>query len=131
MYDDRQLFPGFPGFPGGSPGSGFLGGPPSAPPPGGAPGGGNQGSQQPPPGPPPNFTPQMTAAQGGPSVLAVDPGAIRRCLFRYTYIWLRRDQFWFYPVFIGRRSIAGWRWIGWRWVYFGIDLDNIQSFTCV
>ncbi|KSU62040.1 hypothetical protein AS034_07845 [[Bacillus] enclensis] len=131
MYDDRQLFPGFPGFPGGSPGSGFPGGPPSAPPPGGAPGGGNQGSQQPPPGPPPNFTPQMTAAQGGPSVLAVDPGAIRRCLFRYTYIWLRRDQFWFYPVFIGRRSIAGWRWIGWRWVYFGIDLDNIQSFTCV
>jgi hypothetical protein len=131
MYDDRQLFPGFPGFPGGSPGSGFPGGPPSAPPPGGAPGGGSQGSQPPPPGPPPNFTPQMTAAQGGPSVMAVDPGAIRRCLFRYTYIWTRRDQFWFYPVFIGRRSIAGWRWSGWRWVYFGIDLDNIQSFTCV
>ncbi|XXM74069.1 hypothetical protein ACQ0QQ_09360 [Lysinibacillus sphaericus] len=144
MYDNRQQFPGFPGFPGGSPGSGFPGGPPSAPPPGGVPGtgfpggppsapppAGGQGSQQPPPGPPPNFTPQMTAAQGGPSVLAVDPGAIRRCLFRYTYIWLRRDQFWFYPIFIGRRSIAGWRWIGWRWVYFGIDLDNIQSFTCV
>jgi hypothetical protein len=143
MYDERQLFPGFPGggsgsggsgfpglpgFPGGGQGGGFPGGgPPSSPPPGGQQRGGNQ----PPPGPPPNFTPQMTTMQGGPSVMAIDPGAIRRCLFRYTYIWLRRDSFWFYPIFIGRRSIAGWRWIGWRWVFFGTDLDNIQSFTCV
>ena len=33
---------------------------------------------------------------------AVDPGSIRLCLFRFTYLWLRnRQQFWFYPVFIG------------------------------
>ncbi|WP_044337892.1 MULTISPECIES: hypothetical protein [Rossellomorea] len=143
MYDHRQLFPGFPGgggggfpgFPGGGQGSGggfpgFPGGgqgAPSSPPPAG-------GQNQPPPGPPPNFQPQKTVmqgTQGGPSVFAVDPGAIRRCLFRYTYIWLRRDAFWFYPVFVGRRSIAGWRWIGFTWVYFGIDLDKIESFTCV
>ncbi|MCA1056570.1 hypothetical protein LCM10_16340 [Rossellomorea aquimaris] len=124
MYDDRQLFPG--GFPGG----GFPGGgPPSSPPPGG-----QQGGNQQPPGPPPNFTPQMTSMQGGPgapSTYSIDPGGIRRCMFRYTYIWLRRDAFWFYPVFVGRQSVAGWRWIGWRWVYFGIDLDKIRSFTCV
>ncbi|KAA0565066.1 transporter [Bacillus sp. CH30_1T] len=148
MYDHRQLFPGFPGggsgfpgFPGEGQGSGggfpgipgFPGGgqgAPSSPPPTG----GQGGQNQPPPGPPPNFQPQKTVmqgTQGGPSVFAVDPGAIRRCLFRYTYIWLRRDAFWFYPVFVGRRSIAGWRWIGFTWVYFGIDLDKIESFTCV
>ena len=147
MYDHRQLFPGipgggssggFPGFPGGGqgPGGGFPGipgfpgggqGTPTSPPPSG----GQGGQNQPPPGPPPNFQPQKTAVQGGPSAFAVDPGAIRRCLFRYTYIWQRRDAFWFYPVFVGRRSIAGWRWIGFTWVYFGIDLDKIESFTCV
>ncbi|CAN7484008.1 hypothetical protein [Rossellomorea sp. LjRoot5] len=135
-------FPGIPGFPGGGGGSGGGGfpgipgfpgggqGAPSSPPPSG----GQGGQNQPPPGPPPNFQPQKTAfqgTQGGPSTFAVDPGAIRRCLFRYTYIWLRRDAFWFYPVFVGRRSIAGWRWIGFTWVYFGIDLDKIESFTCV
>lgn len=33
--------------------------------------------------------PKAAAVQGfgGPSVFAVDPGAIRPCLFRYTYIW--------------------------------------------
>ncbi|MBW3110777.1 MULTISPECIES: hypothetical protein [Bacillaceae] len=135
-------FPGIPGFPGGGQGSGGGGfpgmpgfpgggqGAPSSPPPSG----GQGGQNQPPPGPPPNFQPQKTSlqgTQGGPGVFAVDPGAIRRCLFRYTYIWLRRDSFWFYPVFVGRRSIAGWRWIGFTWVYFGIDLDKIESFTCV
>ncbi|MCA1061837.1 hypothetical protein QTG56_20920 [Rossellomorea sp. AcN35-11] len=134
MYDHRQLFPGFPGFPGGGQGSG--GGFPGFPGGGqGAPGSPPQGGQnQPPSGPPPNFQPQKTTAQGtsgGPGLYAVDPGAIRRCLYRYTYIWLRRDSFWFYPVYVGRRSISGWRWIGFTWVYYGIDLDKIESFTCV
>lgn len=113
--------PGGPGFGGGWPpgGSGGPGGP------GGFPG---QGQQQvgPPSAPPPNFTPQQSQVQ----TFAVDPGAIRGCLFRFTYIWLRRDQFWFYPTFVGRNSIAGFRWRGNRWVYFGIDLNQIQSFQC-
>lgn len=81
---------------------------------------------QPPSGPPPSFIPSQPAAQ----TFAVDPGAIRFCLFRFTYIWLRRDAFWFFPTFVGRNSIAGFRWTGFRWVFFGIDLNRIVSFQC-
>ncbi|WP_156290340.1 hypothetical protein [Oceanobacillus salinisoli] len=122
-------FPGTPeGFPGAGPGAGFPGGGFPGAGPGqqfpGVPGVGQQAG--PPTSPPPSFTPQQPQFQA----LAVDPGGIRGCLFRFTYIWLRRSAFWFYPTFVGRRSIAGYRWIGWRWVYFGIDLDRIESFQC-
>ena len=107
--------PGGPGYPGwNSPGGNFPGG------------GGGQQQSGPPTGPPPSFTPTQSQVQ----TFAIDPGAIRGCLFRYTYVWLRRDSFWFYPTFIGRESVAGWRWRRNRWVYFGIDLDRIQSFQC-
>lgn len=129
--ENRQLFnfpffPGFPGFPGSGGGSQFPG-PGGGPPPPfpGGPGGGGQ-SSGPPTSPPPSFTPQKSQVQ----TFAIDPGAIRRCLFRFTYVWLRREAFWFFPVFIGRRSIAGYRWTGFRWVYFGIDLERIESFQC-
>ena len=63
---------------------------------------------------------------------AVDPGSIRGCLFRYTYVWLNnRQQFWYFPTFVGRTSISGWRWTGFNWVFFGVGLRQIQSFTCV
>lgn len=80
----------------------------------------------PPQTPPPTFIPEQQQLQ----TFAMDPGAIRGCLFRFTYIWLPRDGFWFFPVFIGRRSISGYRWVGFRWVYAGIDLNHIQSFQC-
>ncbi|MFC4386785.1 hypothetical protein ACFOZ1_03070 [Gracilibacillus marinus] len=129
VYDDRQI-PFFPFFPGSNPppnqggGSFFLqGGPPMQPP-------GNQ-ANQPPLGPPPQHIPEMQSF-GGPQVKAVDPGSIRGCLYRYTYIRLNRWQgFWFYPTFVGRQSVAGYRWTGFNWVYFGIDLNRIQSFQCV
>lgn len=99
-------------------------GPPGFFPPFGQPGQGQQPGA--PTSPPPAFVPTQQ-----PAAFAVDPGGIVRCLFRYTYVWLRnRQQFWFYPIFVGRRSIAGFRWNGFRWVYFGIDLRRIQSFTC-
>jgi hypothetical protein len=118
-------FPGFPGGPGGPSGPGgpgFPGGFPGTPgPPGGAPGG-----VQAPTAPPPQFVPQMSA-----TAFAIDPGAIRGCLFRNTYIWLNNgEQFWFFPVFVGRNSVAGFRWFGLFWGYFGIDLNRIRSFTC-
>lgn len=104
---DLRTFGGFPGGPGGSPGGGQAGGPPTTP--------------------PPAYVPQeqMTA-------FAVDPGGIRRCMFRFTYIWLIDGRsFWFYPVFLGRNSIAGWRWSRRRgWVYYGMDLRQIRSFQC-
>lgn len=122
-YDERQLggfpssFPPFfpPMFP--TPGQGPGIGP--------GPGGPGQGAGAP-TTPPPSFVP--TQAQ----TFAVDPGGIRRCMFRFTYVWLRRNQqFWFYPIFVGRNSIAGFRWTGFNWVYFGISLRQIESFTCV
>ncbi|SET00674.1 hypothetical protein SAMN05216389_104142 [Oceanobacillus limi] len=103
----------FPGFPGGQ----F----PSQP------GGGPQQGGGAPTSPPPGFTPQQPQFQ----TFAVDPGAIRGCLFRFTYVWLDRGgSFWFYPTFVGRNSISGFRWQRNRWVYFGIDLDRIDSFQC-
>jgi len=81
----------------------------------------------PPPGPPPTFIPQQPVG-----VFAVDPGAISSCLFRFTFIWPHRQRgFWFYPIFVGPRSIAGFRWTGFNWLYFGMDLRDIQSFACI
>lgn len=121
-FDERQLgFPSSPGFPG------FHGGLPSQPPSFPPGGGGQQGG--PPSSPPPFFTPQ--AQQQGVSVFAVDPGAIRGCLFRFTYIWLDNGRsFWFYPTFVGRNSVSGWRWSRFRWVYYGTDLRRINNFQC-
>ncbi|CDQ41124.1 MULTISPECIES: hypothetical protein [Virgibacillus] len=120
-------FPGFPGSPGGGPPGppGFPGAPGGGPP-GPPPGPGGPGQGQAPTAPPPSFVPQKPQVQ----TFAVDPGGIRFCLFRNTYIWLRRDSFWFYPIFVGRNSIAGFRWTGFGWVYFGIDLDRIESYQC-
>lgn len=122
---------------GGPPGQTGVG-PPSGGPPGQIDGGlpgfpGTQPQINAPPTPPPSFTPQQPQtqqAQGDIGVFAVDPGAIQGCLFQFTYIWSRWDSFWFFPIFIGRRSIAGFRWQRNRWVYYGVDLDNIQSFQC-
>ncbi|MCR8842458.1 collagen-like protein [Paenibacillus sp. SC116] len=99
-----------PSFPPSGPGPGF--GPPG--------GGGHQG----PTAPPPPFVPQM-------SPFAIDPGAISRCLFRNTYVWLRNgDSFWFFPTFVGRTSVSGFRFFRGRWIFFGVDLRQIVSFTC-
>ncbi|WP_310332267.1 transporter [Priestia megaterium] len=99
--------PGFPGSPGGFPGS--------------------PGGQQAPTAPPPAFIPQQQTA----TPFAVDPGAISLCLFRNTYIWLRNgSSFWYFPIFVGPRSVAGFRWNGRFWTIFGIDTRRIVSFTC-
>jgi len=103
----------------------FMGpfGPPSGPPPG-IPSG-------PPSGPPPSVTPQLGGPQGI-GVLAVDPGSIRRCRYRFVYMQLRNGrEFWVWLTFVGRRSVSGWRWTGRRWVYFGVDLRQIDSFYCL
>ncbi|MFB7141338.1 collagen-like protein [Gottfriedia sp. NPDC056225] len=118
FFPQYRTFPGFPGQPGGFPGH-----------PGGFPGqpGGGGGGQGQPTAPPPSFTPAQTQA----TAFAVDPGAIAGCRFRNTYVWLNNgEQFWYFPTFVGRTSVAGWRWIGWRWIFFGIDTHRIRSFTC-
>jgi len=116
-YPHYRVFPGFPGQPGqfpGHPGGQFPG----------QPGGGQQGA---PTSPPPSFVPQQSSA----SAFAIDPGAIAGCRFRNTYVWLNNGEaFWFFPTFVGRRSVAGFRWFGFFWSYFGIDTNRIRSFTC-
>ncbi|HEO8419079.1 collagen-like protein [Niallia sp. FSL W8-0635] len=100
-----------------------FGGPPAIP---GFSGPGLQPSQAP-TAPPPPFIPQQAVA----SPFAIDPGAISLCMFRNTFIWLSNGQgFWFYPIIIGPRSVAGFRWNGRFWMIFGIDTRRIVSFTC-
>lgn len=85
------------------------------------------------PGPPPHFTPSQTQTYGhqGPQTTVVESGALRRCMYRHIYIWPRRGRgFWAWLTFVGRRSVAGYRWNGYRWVYFGMDLREIESFIC-
>jgi hypothetical protein len=112
----RQVIPYQP-FPQGPPG---FQGPP-----------GSQGPQGP-QSKPPNFIPsQPQSQQFGISPQAVDPGAIRPCIYRFVYIWPRRGRgFWAWLVFVGPRSASGFRWTGNRWRYFGMDLRDIRSFQC-
>jgi hypothetical protein len=89
---------------------------------------GSQGPQS----KPPNFIPsQPQSQQFGISPQAVDPGAIRPCIYRFVYIWPRRGRgFWAWLVFVGPRSVSGFRWYRNAWRYFGMDLRNISSFQC-
>ncbi|MBY6036434.1 collagen-like protein [Fictibacillus nanhaiensis] len=136
------MFPFFPGQGGGQgPGSGQGFGPPGGPP-SGPPGGGGGGSLgMAPTSAPPSFTPQQSqgfslgggegAGGGQPGLYAVDPGAIRPCLYQFVYIWPRWGPgFWAWLTFVGRRSVAGFKWNGRRWIYFGMDTRQISSFYC-
>ncbi len=119
---------GGPGRPDGPPGPGPG---PGGRPPAGPPTGGPGGQQQGPSTPPPSFTPRRPAS--GPSTFAVDPGAIRPCTYQFVYLWLEDGrEFWAYLVFVGPRSVAGFRWDRRRrrWIYFGTDTRNISSFEC-
>ena len=118
-----------PGGPGMNPPPGRPpGGPGVNPPPGGPPGGGpgmNPPPGGPPPAPPPSFSPPIPAAQFSSS-------GISSCLFRNTYLWFWNDRsFWFYPTFIGRQTIFGYRWSNRRgWIYRVINRSEIRSFQC-
>ncbi|MCI1945543.1 hypothetical protein [Clostridium luticellarii] len=86
-----------------------------------------------PPGPPPVNTPSKGKSnlKSGPQLKAVDPGSLRPCIFKYVYIWPKRgNPFWAWITNVGRRSFSGYRWYRGRWAYFGMDLNQIQSFIC-
>ena len=94
---------------------------------------GHQGPQGgPPSGAPPNFTPsEQKAHHFGATPMAIDAGAIRPCMHRFVYIWPRRGNgFWAWLVFVGPRSVAGFRHNRNTWRYFGMDLRDIRSFQC-
>ena len=67
------------------------------------------------------------------NVKAVDPGAIYPCLYRYVYIWPRKrkeNPYWMYVTYVGKRSVAGWRYDGRNWRYYSTSLREIESFYC-
>jgi len=84
----------------------------------------------PPVGPPPfdDFQPPFDDFQ---QPYAVDPGAIRFCLFRFTSVVLiNGDRFVMYPVFVGPTSVAGWQYTRRGWRFIGLDLRQIIYFSC-
>jgi hypothetical protein len=61
----------------------------------------------------------------------VRPREIRRCMNRFTYIWLvNGNAFWFYPTFVGGQFVQGFRWRRNRWEYERINLRRIFFFRC-
>ncbi|MDF2700346.1 MAG: hypothetical protein K0Q49_1904 [Haloplasmataceae bacterium] len=73
---------------------------------------------------PPSFTPPIPAWQVGPQ-------GIRRCINRNTYIWLTSgNSFWFFPTFVSRQSLVGFRWSRIGWTRSFIELRRIRSYQC-
>ncbi|WMJ89888.1 hypothetical protein [Anaerocolumna sp. MB42-C2] len=92
--------------------------PPFTPPPG------EGGPTQAPRSAPPAFSPRIPSRQDGPR-------GIRNCLYRNTFIWLNNgNSFWFYPTFVGRQAVSGFRWRGFAWTFERINLNRIWSFQC-
>ena len=61
----------------------------------------------------------------------VDPGALRGCLYRDTYILLsNRTSCWFHPTYIDYITASGYKWNGSAWIPWGTDLERIVSFQC-
>ena len=62
---------------------------------------------------------------------SIDSGAIAPCLYKFVYIFPSTGKsFWTYLTYVGKKSIAGYKWTGHRWVYFGMPLMKIDSFIC-
>jgi hypothetical protein len=61
----------------------------------------------------------------------VRPRELNRCLNRFTFIWLENgNSFWFYPTFVGRQFVQGFRWRRNRWEFERINLRRIFFFRC-
>ena len=92
--------------------------------------------------PPPNFTPEMPRSGAQPfsedgNLTETFRGGgdpfrdLRRCLNRFTFIWLTNgNSYWFYPVFVRRHQVEGFRWRNGRWFYDRINLRRILFFRC-
>jgi hypothetical protein len=123
---ERSFFggpgPGGPGRPGpGGPGRPGPGGP-GRPGPGGPGRPGPGGPGRPGPGGP---------GRPGPGDLQSIQRGMRGCLFRFTYIWLiNGNEFWFFPTFVDRDFVQGFRWRRNRWEFDRISLRRIFFFRC-
>lgn len=76
--------------------------------------------------PPPSSVPKRRFG-----ILTVDPGALRGCLYRDTYLRLsNRTSFWFHPTYIDYVVTIGFKWDGKSWIPWKTDLDKIVTFQC-
>ena len=78
---------------------------------------GSRNSQQSdaPTSPPPTTVPKFQNEK-----LSVDPGALRGCLYRDTFIKLaNRSSFWFHPTYIDYDTTSGFKWNGYAWIPWG------------
>lgn len=100
---------------------------------------GTPGMGQAPRSAPPNFIPEGPGAGaqrgaepfGARGNVGVRPHELRRCLNRFTFIWLfNGNSFWFFPTFVGRDVVQGFRWRRNRWEFDVIRLRRILFFRC-
>lgn len=85
------------------------------------------------PGPPPSYTPKQapSSKSSNSNMLKVSPGSLSPCKYQYVYVWQTNgSSYWAWFTRIDRTTASGYRWNGYRWVYFGVDLNRIESFEC-
>lgn len=91
--------------------------------------------------PPPNYTPEMPRSHGSRQQVGFNncsaggcsnnQFSLRRCVNRFTFIWtFNSGGFWFYPTFVGRQFVEGFRWKGNNWVYDRIFIRSILFHQC-
>jgi hypothetical protein len=98
---------------------------------------------QPPRTAPPNFTPAGPFMERGAGrqpeqfrerfrgEMRTRPRDFFGCINSFTYIWLvNGNNFWFFPIFIDRQFVIGFRWRRNRWEFDRINLNRIFFFSC-
>lgn len=102
------------------------------------------GMEQAPRTAPPNFIPEGPGMGQGPESFGAPLGReqrgrggfqrpmdLRRCINRFTYIWLvNGNNFWFYPTFVDRQFVFGFRWRRNRWEFDRINRRRILFSRC-
>ncbi len=89
---------------------------------------------------PPNFIPEQPGMERRPMSGPDQFGSqyrqdrqrdIRGCINRFTFIWLiNGNSFWFYPTFVDRQFVHGFRWRRNRWEFDRINRRRIAFFRC-
>jgi len=107
---------------------------------------GTNGQMRQPMGPPPSFTPELPSserqellrepAQFGTESRGLGfprrrPRDLRNCVNRFTFIWLvNGNSFWFFPIFVTREFVIGFRWSRGSWMPDRINVRRIFYHQC-
>lgn len=70
--------------------------------------------------------------EGQTKTKSVHASDIKRCLFKYIYIWPKKGRsYWAWLTYVGKKYVSGFRWNGHHWIYFRIELKKIDNFVCI